>query len=200
MSEENTKKNAETKEEAITEASSFGNSEPTDGRIQWDWKSKYPQEALSIIRFEAFFLLVLFFLALIMIFLTWTESLHHFIKYCCGKDTYGSFNTYSYITFSGLLAGVIFSVKYLYHAVARGTWHLDRQLWRFMSPVMSLGVAFIVGALVNANLMNGTKAPISAAAAVSIGFMAGYFSDTAIAKMYEIANVIFGTNKAHQSK
>ena len=79
-------------------------------------------------------------------------------------------------------------------------WHVDRQLWRLMSPLMSLAVAFVVGTLVQANLMHGNGTGLSAPSSVSLGFMAGYFSDAAIAKMYEIANVVFGTTNNSNPK
>ena len=193
----NDKKNLQDEElhaDATKEATSFGGSEPTDGRSQFEWESRYPNEAQKVIRLEALGLVFLFFISLSMLLLTWCGALDGLLSFCCQKTSGDTLKWYSYITFSGLLAGVIFSMKYLYHAVARGTWHIDRQLWRFMSPLMSLGVAFIVGALVHANMLNGSPTSLSSPTAVSIGFVAGYFSDSAIAKMYEIANVLFGTS------
>ncbi|MDH5611289.1 MAG: hypothetical protein OEY66_02375 [Gammaproteobacteria bacterium] len=172
---------------------SFGSSDPSDGRKKLEWESRYPKEALKIIRIEATTLAILLTVTIILIFLIWCGAISNLIQDCCENANISTLKQYSYFALSGLLGGTIFSIKYLYHAVARGTWHIDRQLWRFLTPLMSLGVAFIVGALVHADLL-GDPHP-SAAASISIGFIAGYFSDNAIAKMYEIANVFFGTNK-----
>ena len=171
---------------------SFGSSDPSDGRNKLEWESRYPEEALKIIRIEAITLATLLTATIILIFLVWCGAINNLIQDCCENVNISLLKQYSYFALSGLLGGTIFSIKYLYHAVARGTWHIDRQLWRFLTPLMSLGVAFIVGALVHADLL-GNPNP-SAAASISIGFIAGYFSDNAIAKMYEIANVFFGTN------
>ena len=99
---------------------------------------------------------------------------------------------YGYYAISGMLGGVAFGIKYFYRVVARGFWHEDRIIWRLLSPFLSMTLAFIVGALIEASLIS-TRGPNTAAAFVSIGFLVGYFADKAVAKMYEIANVIFGT-------
>ena len=189
--------------EAVREATSFGSSEPTDGRNKYEWSSRYPADALRVIRCEALILAVVFIGSLALLFLTWCGVLDSIIAYCCNTSASTVFQKYCYFSFSGLLAGATFSMKYLYHAVARGLWHLDRQLWRFLSPLISMGVAFIVGTLIHANMLGSTTPTpiVSSPAAISIGFIAGYFSDSAIAKMYEIANVIFGTsNRSSNSK
>lgn len=177
------------------EATSFGASEPTDGRALGEWKSRYPAEALRIIRFEAAILVVGFFFALLIIFLAWTGIIGQKASAFFGFSSVHTLNQYIYISFSGLLAGTVFSLKWLYHAVGRGIWHIDRQLWRFISPLMSFGVAFILGALLHANLLENSGDDsnfASAPALVSLGFISGYFSDAAIAKMYELATVLFG--------
>lgn len=171
---------------------SFGSSDPSDGRDKLEWESRYPDEALKIIRIEAIILAILFTATIIFIFLILCGAINNLIQDCCVNGNIAILKHYSYFALSGLLGGTVFSIKYLYHAVARGTWHIDRQLWRFLTPLMSLGVAFIVAALIQANLI-GEPNP-SSAASISIGFIAGYFSDNAIAKMYEIANVFFGSN------
>jgi len=186
--------------EAEKEAGSFGSTEPTDGRNRYEWKSKYPDDAALIIKKEAWSLVALFFFALLMILFTWCGVIEKLLGICCDITSGVSLRQYIYVSFSGLLAGTIYSMKYLYHAVARGLWHLDRQLWRFMSPLISLGVAFIVGALIHTDMLGGEDPITSSASLVSIGFIAGYFSDTAIAKMYEIANVLFGTSNKNTPK
>ncbi len=180
---------------AVKEATSFGSAEPTDGREPYEWRSRYPEEAKKIIKMEAFILVGMLLFSFIFLFLTWTSTLESIVSICCEISNSTTFQKYCYFMLSGLLAGSIFSIKYLYHAVARGIWHIDRQLWRFMSPIISMGVAFVVGALVHSNLLNGNDSVIAPPTAVSIGFVSGYFSDSAIAKMYEIANVIFGHAK-----
>src|SRR3546814_13356778 len=95
--------------------------------------------------------------------------------------------------FSGVLGGTLFGLKYLYKVVARGWWNEDRELWRFFSPLLAGGLAFAVGALADAGLF-GFKVGEnqSAASFVSLGFIAGYFADSASRKMQEIADILFG--------
>ncbi len=171
-----------------TESAPFGATDPTDGRKLLEWESRYPSDAISKIRIEAIILILMFTLSLVFIFLLWCST----ASYWHSKiPDYKLFQHYGYFAFSGLLGGTIFSVKWLYHAVARGIWNEDRKLWRTLTPLMSFGIGFIVGALVHAGYSNTTA--ISGASSVLIGFLAGYFSDNAIAKMYEVANVFFGT-------
>lgn len=177
----------------------FGAGDPTDGRRQYKWESNYPDEANALVIKEARVLLVFFFGALLFIFLTWTGHLAKFVEVCLGVNgkRFELLEYYLYFSFSGLLGGTILSIKFLYHAVARGIWHTDRILWRFITPWMSLGVAFIVAALIHNGVFGEDTASglmSSGAGAVSIGFISGYFSDNAIAKMYELANVFFGAS------
>jgi hypothetical protein len=180
------------------EPGSFGAS--AEGRELYQWESKYPKQALTIIRIEALALFAYFLISLVGLLLTWSGFFETVLNAILDIQSSITLKRYGYFTFSGLLAGSIYSIKWLYHSVGKGIWHVDRQLWRFLSPFMSLGVAFIVGALVHANLIRGGGMNISSPAAISIGFVAGYFSDSAIAKMYEIANVIFGTANSSSSK
>ena len=68
-----------------------------------------------------------------------------------------------------------------------------------MSPFISTTVSVIVGALIEANLVPAHK-PASGASCLSIGFLAGYFADEAVGKMYEIASVVFGRNSSATSE
>ncbi|MEQ1933456.1 MAG: hypothetical protein ABL962_06200, partial [Fimbriimonadaceae bacterium] len=86
---------------------------------------------------------------------------------------------------------------YLYRVVARGYWHVDRRLWRVLSPLISLGLSIAFGALVEASFLS-SRAPTSGAAAVAFGFLVGYFADAAVAKMHEVAEVVFGTTIRHK--
>jgi hypothetical protein len=94
-----------------------------------------------------------------------------------------------------LLGGIVFGLKFFYHAVAKGLWHQDRRIWRLMSPYLSMSIGLVVGAMIDASFISTAK-PISGAAFVSIGFLAGYFADRAVAKMGEVASVVFGRSVA----
>ncbi len=164
----------------------------TDGREPYDWKTRYAPEALRKIRLEACYLLFLLLSSLFIIFATWkgwvTQSLSSSHEVLTLKQ-------YTYYASAGLLGGITFDIKFLYRSVARGNWNHDREIWRAMSPLIAMTVAFVVGAMIDASLI-ATRVPLSGAAFVSIGFLAGYFADHAVAKMYEIAMVLFGRSVA----
>ena len=105
---------------------------------------------------------------------------------------------YAFYSISGMLGGAVFGIKYFYRVVARGFWHQDRKIWRIMSPFLGMGLAFIVGAMLESGVMKIERLS-STPGIVSIGFLVGYCADTASAKMIEIANVFFGQNKNEKS-
>jgi len=127
---------------------------------------------------------------LLLIFVTW-KGLSASLVGVTGTEA-GTLRKYCYYGFSGLLGGTVFCIKYLYRAVARGYWHLDRRLWRLLSPLTALGLALAIGALIEASLIS-VRTPMSGPAVVGVGFLIGYFADSAAAKMQEVADVLFGT-------
>ncbi|MCW3047074.1 MAG: rane protein of unknown function [Solirubrobacterales bacterium] len=85
----------------------------------------------------------------------------------------------------GLLGGCLFSMKWLYHSIARGKWHLDRRAWRFLTPLVSAGLAFgtmalfISGALpLFSERITGTLPGVT-----GVSFLVGYFSDDTVAAL-----------------
>lgn len=174
------------KNEVQTEDSVFDN---TDDRERFNFKSKYEKEARVEIRIEAIYLIFVMIASLVLLYLNWKGTLLTIFHIQTGQDT---FKRYIYYLVSGLLGGITFSIKYFYRVVARGWWHQDRRVWRVSSPLLSSVIGFMTGVLIEAQLLN-TNIPSSGSSIVAIGFLAGYFADEAVGKMYEIANVIFGT-------
>jgi hypothetical protein len=164
----------------------------TDGRAQLDWKSKYDADALSEIYFDAKYIAFLLLLALVLIFLTWRGTAYAFLASGCASCSAATFNKYSYFFIGGLLGGVLFAVKYLYKVVARQYWNMDRRLWRLFSPLLSGGLALVVGALIDSGVLGLTVKVASGAAYFSYGFITGYFADRAIDKLQEVAETVFG--------
>jgi len=161
----------------------------TDGRVPYEWESKYPESAKKYIRIEGGYLIVLFFLSLSLIFSNWNGWLATTLS--IPPNGAFIFKKYAYYASSGLLGGVIFDVKNFYRSLASGWWHLDRRAWRFLSPLLGLATAIVIGAMIDASLISAEE-PTMGAAFLSIGFLSGYFADKAIAKMGEVADVIFG--------
>ena len=167
----------------------------TDGRKEGDFLSRYESVKGEIWQ-EAFWLMAFFIVAFLVIFFTWEGS---FISWLNISDVSQiTLKKYIYYSAAGLLGGITFGMKYLYRAVARGFWNQDRKLWRFLSPLIALAIAFIIGTLIEANFINGQNST-SGASNVAIGFLAGYFADEAVGKMFEIANVVFGRSKSSES-
>ena len=177
-----------------------GISDPTDGRERYDWTTCYSPQALSEIRCEAIYLFIVLLCSLFLIFAMWKGWFSYFLS--VSPKQVITLKQYAYYAASGMLGGVTFDIKYLYRSVARGYWNQDRRIWRIMSPFIAMTVAFVVGAMVDASLIS-TQVSLSGAAFVSIGFLTGYFADHAVAKMYEVACVLFGrsaTTKAGYGK
>ncbi|MBB3260371.1 hypothetical protein F4827_005274 [Paraburkholderia bannensis] len=168
-----------------------------DGRPIDDWKSRYPHEARVQIRWEAAAVAAISIGSLAMIFLVWTGLIPKWTGWTvCSRP---AFSRYGYFFFGGVLGGTLFGIKYLYHVVARGFWNQDRCLWRVLSPLLAGSLAFVVGALTDAGFLGLTISASKAPAYVSLGFITGYFGDKALAKMTEMADVIFGTRDAPKS-
>lgn len=170
-----------------------GTGDPTDGREPFEWETKYPKQARKEILLEFIYLSVIFAASFIGIFAIWKGWVSNLLNISNPGITV--FKKYGYYSMSGLLGGVTFGIKYFYRVVARGYWHQDRRIWRIKSPFLSMAIAFIVGAMIEASLMS-SNSTTSGASIISIGFLAGYFADQAVAKMYEIAEVVFGKSAA----
>jgi len=171
----------------------------TDGRAPYEWKSKWEVEARKHINLESFFLGVIFFATLGLIYLTWSGRFFTWLSdpSCCNQAT---FTRYMYFYLGGQLGGILFGIKYMYKVVSRGYWHEDRRLWRIFSPFLSGGLAFIVGALIDSGMIGLAITHRSGSSYLAFGFITGYFADSALAKMQEIANTIFGAPGSRDKK
>lgn len=184
-----TKSNIESKSDEPIAGPDAGNLDPTDGRKKFDWQSGYPVEAKSQIQCEAWYILILLFIALALIFATWMDVFAQIFSLPAGSAA--TLRKYCYYSFSGLFGGTVFGMKYMYRVVARGYWHEDRKLWRYQSPFIALAVSFAFGTLIDGRFMSvGTQT--NGAAIVGLGFLIGYFADDATGKLHEIAGVLFG--------
>lgn len=175
----------------------FAPSDPTDGRELLDWKSRYLEpEARKGIRWEAIYLGTLLFSLPFALLLLWLELPREWFG--IPESKYQVIVRYGMAWLGGTLGGTLFDVKWLYHSVAHRLWHLDRRLWRVFTPHISGGLAFAVIALISSDLMRifDSDAVQSHALIVGVSFLVGYFSDSAIAKLSEIAETLFGPSRA----
>jgi hypothetical protein len=179
--------------------SAFGQVDPTDGHELGEWESKYPDpKAQKEIKVEAIYLGVLLFGAPLIMVALWLE----FPKYLfnLSDQKYRAILKYGLAWEAGTLGGTLFDIKWMYHCVARQLWHLDRRLWRVFTPHISGGLAFGVTALIASGVIKifDNKAMDSHPAVVGLAFLVGYFSDSAIAKLYEVAETLFGTSRSRE--
>jgi len=102
-----------------------------------------------------------------------------------------------YFATGGLLGGSIYGMKYFYRVIARRYWTQDRRYWRILSPFISMAIAFVIGCMIYAGILNSGKpdSGFKNSWGVAFGFFAGYFADEAVGKMYDIATMIFGKTK-----
>jgi len=167
----------------------------TDGRGIGEWKSKYPPEARIGIRIDALIAGGIFAFTLLAIFATWRGTMFSWLAQDCATCSPATFYRYTYFTLGGLLGGSLFGIKYLYKVVARNRWSIDRRLWRIFSPLVSGGLALVIAVLTDSGILGLTTKQTGGASFLSLGFISGYFADSALAKMQEIAETIFGSTK-----
>ena len=166
-----------------------------------DWQSKYTDPAARWgIQGEAYYLAILFFGAPLLALVLWLE----YPKFWLGMtdEKYRMLFLYSLAWVGGTFGGTMFDIKWLYHSVAKQTWHLDRRLWRIFTPHISGGLAFVVVALISSGLLQvfDRRATESKSLVFGLAFLVGYFSDNSIAKLAEVASTIFGPVHTNETK
>lgn len=165
---------------------------PDDDREKYEWQSKYKQSVkdsrnpICEMRKEAIYLLIL----LLVAFLVILANYKGWITNLLGVPTEDVFKVQRIIwcLCAGLIGGTTFSIKIFYRAVARGQWNLDRRYWRLFSPVISVSVTSVVAAFMIDKVLDS-----HIYWTYTIGYFAGYFSEHAVGKMYDIAVVLFST-------
>ncbi len=158
----------------------------TDGRAPYDWQSRFPVEARKHIYCEAVLLAVtlLILICLTSVTLAFSSSISAnidpriIVQFFCGA-----------------VGGTTFSIKWLIHSVAKGSWHLDRRLWRLFVPLVGGVYACAVLTLLDSGMILGHAGDVSrgTASTASMAFLIGYFSDGVSGLLTNIANAVFGT-------
>lgn len=171
----------------------------TDGRPKGNWETKYPPQAKKWIRIEATYLALLFFACLGSFFYILHELCDSFAAdgAAAAGDTAQNcrpFLVYLAALVTGILGGCSYGIKWMYHSVAKQIWHEDRRLWRLLTPFLSGVVSLFMVLLMSSGLLQifdkeFMQRPI---AIIAFSFIAGYFSDKALAKMAELADTLFG--------
>lgn len=116
------------------------------------------------------------------------------------SDTAEEFQQFALVFLAGNLGGTAFSMKWLHHAVGTEErdkgWSEDHRLWRFLVPILSAVIAVAFYAVLESKLLQlEITTENRNAFAVAAGFLIGYFSDRAAAKLREVAYVLFGKSQ-----
>jgi len=172
----------------------FAPSDPSDGRTCGNWDTRYPEAAKKHIRWEAGYLALHFAVVLAGIFAITVYAEYAPDLLNASKDTI-RWPQLLFAYLGGVLGGTLNSMKWLYHSVAKNIWNLDRRLWRFFTPHLSGGLAFAVVVLLGSGLLViiDRETMLSVWVSFGVGFLVGFFSDSATAKLSEIARTLFGT-------
>ncbi len=179
---------------------SFAPADPTDNRRLLEWRSKYEEPgAQRGIRTEALYMAGLLFIVPVCMLVLWLE--HPKAWFTISEQKYHPIQHYGLAWLSGVLGGTVLDVKWLYHSVARQIWHLDRRLWRLFIPHVSGATAFAVVALIGSGMIRvfDQRTVESLPLVIGLGFLVGYFSDFAIAKMFELAETLFGASRTRKT-
>lgn len=110
----------------------------TDGRNQYDWESRYPENARKEMKSEAIYIGIILFVSFVLLICIWCGLIGR-IGGHIGLESkiVTSLEGIILYFFSGLMGGTIFGLKYFYRVVARGYWSQDRKYWRIFSPWIS---------------------------------------------------------------
>jgi hypothetical protein len=166
---------------------------PTDGRLPYQWQSRWPDAARRQMRLEA-----------VAIVLTVLLGLAAVVVAVFAIDVTSP--TFSFAGFllaalgAGMLGGTTFAIKWFYHVVARGMWHLDRRYWRLFVPYASSLLAVVTSlAVLGSDVAVGKDPRLPLVVkTLLVAFLAGYFSDAASAKLADVAKVVFGVTERHK--
>lgn len=175
--------------------------ELNDGRERGSFASRYPSSAWAQIVLEFAYLLAI--LSVCTISLTWIGF--HLSGHDSAITSVGLF-PFEYprhhvllvwiaTALAGMCGGIAFDLKWLYHSVAKGTWHRDRWLWRVTVPILSGMLAVFLAFAIVAGIVPflDQKAFTGFYVALGFGFIIGYFSDNTIAALQRLARHTLGT-------
>jgi hypothetical protein len=171
----------------------FAPTDLTDGREEEDWKSRYSDRSCRFqICLEACYLIVLLYGSAALLLLVWLETPQGWMG--ISNEQYVIFQVYAYAWLGGLLGGTLFTVKWLYHTVGKGTWHADRLPWRFFTPHLSSAFSFGLIAIITSSIFQVLNQELvrQGAAVVGLSLILGYFSDFTVARLYRLAENLLG--------
>lgn len=178
--------------------------EDADNRDLFQPETRYKPEHLRVQFWECIYVMALLLVSLTVLALAGLGVLNNFlIANDIAETTVRSAHKYQLFFAGGLLGGTVYGAKWLYHAIAKGLWNIDRRPWRFMSPWIAVGTTIGICLLVDAGFLKSATAPIApttAAGFAGLGFLVGYLADSFLAKMKEVTRVVFGESETHPNR
>lgn len=178
----------------------FAPADPADDRDAGEWETRYKDpDAKKEIAYEAKYLGVHLFGVLLIVFLVAFFGEQPELVPAGEVEKLPAFGWYQLLHgwLGGVLGGTAYSIKWLVHVVAKHLWNLDRRLWRVMTPHVSGALAFAFVILMASGFVKviDQNSMRSAWVCMGLGFLIGYFSDNATAKLSEMATTLFGASR-----
>ena len=168
--------------------------DPTDGKKRYEFASGYPLLCRIEIFLEAVYLVLLMAIAAYLVVWYVAGSFPLVAVGIRSDDLPKAVLHLIAFPIAGLMGGTMFGLKWQYRVAARGWWHKDRRVWRLCSPWLSAALAMMIGIAIDGGLfgLSFSQGSMNAASTLlSVGFVTGYFADSALAKLQEIASVVF---------
>ena len=181
---------------STTRQGEFAPADPWDGRKPYEWRSRWERDAKRSILVDGLYLTAVLLLCPVVLFVLDTEKLKSPLSLTPHASR--ELTLYGSAWVAGMLGGAVFALKWFYHSVARGKWHIDRRAWRILTPVVSGALAFGTGALFISEVLPIFNPTItrSIGGVTGLSFVVGYFSDNAVAALAATADRVLGPKAA----
>src|SRR5437867_713614 len=137
----------------------FAPKDLTDGKAPGEWHSRYGAAPWKLIIIEGVYLAVVLLAVVTALVVVWLR--YPAAWWQLSPMQSATFTRYAYAWLAGTLGGVLFAMKWLYHSVAKGKWHIDRAPWRYLTPHISGGLAFSTVVILNSLLATEASSAMS---------------------------------------
>lgn len=173
----------------------------TDGREIGDWKTRYTLTVWIRILLELIYLVLLlgFCISLLLDAASYRPSEatneNQIVSHIFGMQFAFEQAKWIALALAGVIGGIVFDLKWLYHSVAKGFWNQDRVIWRLVVPINSAMVSLFTGFLLASGIIPFIRHESFSEiyTLLGSGFVFGYFSDNVLAALQNLATRLFGT-------
>jgi len=178
----------------------FAPADYSDGRSAGEWATQYPTHATKAMYYEVAYLIALLTVSIVLMIAIWLGTPQRWLEISQGPSL--ALTRYCVAFLSGIVGGVLISIKWLYHSIPKKLWHQDRRWWRYLMPIVAGGLGFTFVVIARSRLFGIFDPDLvrSTARASAVALLVGLFSDSALAKLTEIAESLFGPTKRSNEK